>query len=502
MFKTAGTPLSLRNKAFFAGGLMATCLTSFAVLGPPGVVAALIFLPLIGMLAVMPAIRGSAGTLAETRNQRTFIVGYLSRFLGEIGHPTVAMIVEIDDYQRLEEVYGRTSLESALTFTHGVIEEHLTEADVTVHLDGSRFVSALAPQAPHDLETMLNTCTRIQHALANIPTQTDLPVQLSASIGFASSDKMERPTADRLMQASFAALSEARRRAPSAVRAYSEAISTRQASRKKITQDAKRAFEQGEIFAYFQPQLNLDDGTLSGFEALTRWHHPERGIIAPADFLPALEQAGLMQTLGETMIKQALQAMTFWDKSGLHVPRIGVNFSSSELRNPRLVDRIAMHLDVSNIAPNRLVIEVLETVIANDADGNDDIIGNLAALADLGCGIDLDDFGTGYASITNIRRFSVGRIKIDRSFVTGIDLDPEQRNMVSAILTMADRLGVQTLAEGVETRGERETLHRLGCHDVQGFQIARPMPIQETVDWATAYFHRIEHPILLSKRAS
>jgi EAL domain-containing protein (putative c-di-GMP-specific phosphodiesterase class I) len=199
----------------------------------------------------------------------------------------------------------------------------------------------------------------------------------------------------------------------------------------------------------------------------------------------------------ETMIKKALQVLTFWDKAGLNVPRIGVNFSTSELHNLRLVDRIAMHLDVSNIAPHRLVIEVLETVIANR-----DIIGNLAALAELGCGVDLDDFGIGYASITNIRHFSVGRIKIDRSFVAGVDTDSEQRNMVAAILTIADRLGVQTLAEGVETRGEKDALNALGGHDVQGFQIARPMPVEETIQWAKAYFHQTQEPVLFSKRAS
>jgi EAL domain-containing protein (putative c-di-GMP-specific phosphodiesterase class I) len=244
----------------------------------------------------------------------------------------------------------------------------------------------------------------------------------------------------------------------------------------------------------------MRDGSLSGFEALTRWHHPERGILSPATFLPALEQAGLMPLLGDTMIKQAVQALTFWDKSDLVVPRIGVNFSSNELRNPRLVDRIARHLEISNISPERLVIEVLETVIASESD--DDIICNLAALADLGCGIDLDDFGTGYASITNIKRFSVGRIKIDRSFVAGIDSDLEQQNMVSAILNMAERLDVDTLAEGVETHAEYDALRLLGCEAAQGFQIARPMPIQETVDWASAYFGEERQPIRFSKRAS
>lgn len=496
----ARLPADTRQRIFATFGFVASCALAFSLLGSAGLIAGLIFSPVLLVLSIRPQQAPPKIYGDHPNERRPFVLGTLSRFLGQIGHPTVAVIIEIDDHDRLEEVYGQTSLNTAMGFVQSAIESHLVENDVTVHLDAGRFVAALAPDAPHDLEAMLNTCTRIQHSLVNAPLVTDLPTQLTASIGFAASNKLERPTAEALLHAAHIALSEARRRAPNAVRAYSKAMTQKRKTEKKIVKDAQRAFEKGEIFAYFQPQIDLAKGTLSGFEALTRWHHPERGIINPADFLPALEQAGLMQKLGDTMIKQAVQALTFWDSAGLYVPRIGVNFSMNELRNPRLVDRVAMHLDVSNIAPERLVIEVLETVIATESD--DDIVGNLAALADLGCGIDLDDFGTGYASITNIRRFSVGRIKIDRSFVTGIDTDIEQRNMVSAILTMAERLGVQTLAEGVETRAEREALRQLGCQHAQGFQFARPMPVQETVEWASAYFAQANAPTLLSKRAS
>lgn len=489
-----------RHRILATGGYLGCCAFAAMSMGTTGLVASLIFAPMLAVMAVRPQMV-LPGTLDKSRNQRrTYLVGWLSRFLGEIGHPTVAMVVEIDDYERLEEIHGRDVLDSAVAFAQNAIEAHLTEHDVTVHLDGARFMSALAPQAPHDLEAMLNTCTRIQHALANAPLVTEIAGQLTASVGFASSNKITNASGETLLQAAFSALSEARKKAPNAVRAYSANMASKRKSHRQIAHDAKRAFERGEIFAYFQPQVHMADGTLSGFEALTRWHHPERGIVSPAEFLPALEEAGLMQELGDTMVKQAIQALNFWDKSGIEVPRIGVNFSSNELRNPRLVDRIAMQLDASDIAPNRFVVEVLETVIASSSD--DEIIGNLAALADLGCGIDLDDFGTGYASITNIRRFSVGRIKIDRSFVTGIDSDLEQRNMVAAILTMAERLGVSTLAEGVETRGEKDVLRALGCEFAQGFQFARPMPVQETVDWAQAYFQKLEDPIPLSKRTA
>ncbi|MBT8412106.1 MAG: EAL domain-containing protein, partial [Octadecabacter sp.] len=199
-----------------------------------------------------------------------------------------------------------------------------------------------------------------------------------------------------------------------------------------------------------------------------------------------------------TMITQALKALQHWDANGLVVPRVGVNFSTDELRDPLLVDRIAMLMDAHDMCAGRLVVEVLETVIAKASD--DVIVRNLSDLAALGCGIDLDDFGTGYASITNIRRFSVGRIKIDRSFVTGVDRDPEQRDMVAAILTMAERLGVRTLAEGIETKGEHAALRSLGCDDAQGFEIARPMPLEETVEWAHKHLSANVHPVEIAKR--
>lgn len=498
MMKSALFHASLRPHFALCAAYASCALTALILLGSVGLAASLLFLPMLGATALSRFTPRRA--LHRAGNQKDIILGALSHSLGYVDQPSIAIVVEIDDYLPLEEIYGRETLESALSFAKSAIEENLTEKDVTVHLTGARFMAALPPQGPLNTEAMLNICTRIQHALTHVTQTTKLPVQLTASIGFASSDKLVRPTAEGLMQAAFTALSEAKRHAPNAVRGFSEGIARRRATQHQTARDASQAFEHGEIFAYFQPQIDLETGKLSGFEALARWHHTNKGILAPGDFLPALEQAGLMPQLGETMVKQAVQALTFWDKAGLHVPRIGVNFSTSELRNPRLVERIAAHLDVGNIAASRLNIEVLETVIASGKD--DDIIGNLAALADFGCGIDLDDFGTGYASITNIRKFCVKRIKIDRSFISGLDTDNEQRKMVSAILTMADRLGVETLAEGVETHAEREALEHLGCRNVQGFQIARPMPIQETVEWANAYFTQSAEPVHLTKRAS
>ena len=234
------------------------------------------------------------------------------------------------------------------------------------------------------------------------------------------------------------------------------------------------------------------------FEALARWQHPERGVVPPAQFLDAIETAGLMGKLGEVILFQALAALRAWDRAGVAVDTVGVNFSGTELRDPGLVERVRWELDRFDILPERLCVEVLESVVAEGA--GDMICRNVEALTKLGCRIDLDDFGTGHASITNIRRFAISRLKIDRSFVTGIDRDADCRKLTAAILTMADQLGLETLAEGVETAQAQEALVQMGCDYVQGFGIGRPMPFEDTIGWIRA--HERTPEALASDRAA
>lgn len=207
-----------------------------------------------------------------------------------------------------------------------------------------------------------------------------------------------------------------------------------------------------------------------------------------------------MERLGEVILTDTLSALREWDRQGLRIPTVGINFCTDELCNPKLVDKIKWELDRYNLTPNRLTIEILETVVSQSS--NDIITRNIAGLSALGCAVDLDDFGTGHASISNIRRFAVSRIKIDRSFVSKIDKDPNQQKMVTAILTMAEQLELETLAEGVETVGEHTLLAQLGCGHIQGFNLARPMPFDKTHDWVLQHQGKIAHPPEIQKRIS
>ena len=179
-----------------------------------------------------------------------------------------------------------------------------------------------------------------------------------------------------------------------------------------------------------------------------------------------------------------------WDKAGVSVPSVAINFSENELRDPKLMEKIKWELDRFNLTPDRLTIEILENVVAEVDD--DSIPKNIAMLSEIGCRIDLDDFGTGHASIAAIRRFAVNRIKIDRSFVARIDEDAEQQRLLSAILMMAERLELEALAEGVESLGERSVLAQLGCEHVQGYGIARPMPFEDTLIWIAGHVEKLK----------
>jgi len=190
------------------------------------------------------------------------------------------------------------------------------------------------------------------------------------------------------------------------------------------------------------------------------------------------------------MLYHSLTALNAWDAAGLKVPAVGVNFATQELRNPNLAENIKWELERFDLPAGRLSVEILETVMTDRPD--DVVTRNIAALSDLGCQIELDDFGTGHASISAVRRFNITRIKIDRSFVLRADRDPDQQKLIAAILTMAERLELETLAEGVETVGEHALLSQLGCGHVQGFGIGRPMPFDQTLDWITAHEAKLQ----------
>lgn len=423
---------------------------------------------------------------------RPQLIGVLETALRDApvsGLQTGCIVVQFDDAALLLDRHGRAAQTEVLARCAERLCSALRSGDVVARLEGGGFAIALHPQRRLDLESMIQLAARLQAAIAPPISLNAARLYVSCSIGFCLGLAAPSANGRSLLDAAQIAADEALRNGPSAIRAFAPDMARKHSDRDALRGQLETALDQGEIRAHFQPQISTDTGEITGFEALARWQHPERGIVPPAEFLGAIEEAGLAERLGEVMLFQALTALTRWDRAGLKVPRVGVNFSAAELRNPRFVEKLEWEIDRFGLNPDRIGIEILETVVATTE--NDVIVRNIAALAKLGCGIDLDDFGTGHASITNIRRFAVNRLKIDRSFVTHIDTDPGQQKMVAAILSLAEQLDLDTLAEGVETPGEHAILAQLGCRHVQGFGIARPMPFDQVQDWMARHDSRL-----------
>lgn len=418
--------------------------------------------------------------------------------LDDDGQATACFSLKIDHFARLRETHGDQAAEEVLRYVADRLRGVLRSDDLVARAGDAAFSVALDPIAYFDMESGVSMATRFQTAIEEaIPLQM-ASLYITCSIGFCLSSRLNRPSATALIQAAEMAMNEAQLNGESSVRAYSTDMGRKVISRRKTQSEAARTLQRDQIRAWFQPQVSTDTGQVTGFESLARWEHPERGILAPVQFLDVLQQTGQMSQLADLMLRQSLDAVRAWDEAGFQVPTVGVNFAGEELRSPTLVERIQWELDRTELEASRLGVEVLESVVAGTPD--DMVVRNVEAINALGCAIDLDDFGTGHASISSIRRLPVKRIKIDRSFVTNIDRDQDQQRMIAAIVTMAERLGLETLAEGVENPAEHAMLAQLGCSHVQGFGIARPMPFEDTLTWMKEHQEKLGPAIQIGQK--
>lgn len=402
---------------------------------------------------------------------------------------TACIILQIDEFQLLCDQFGASAPDDMTRHTVSRLKHILRHGDQVFEMEPGKFCIVLRPSKRLTQGAAMRLCDRLRTAMEKPFSMGSAPTYLTVCIGHCLDSQSLQSTGHALINAADLALEEARRHGPASCRGYAPDMKRLSACPPIAGDDLTRAMDRGEFQAWFQPQISTDTGALSGVEALARWHHPERGILGPSEFLPLMEQTGRLEALGNEMLRQSLEALKHWDNNGFSVPRVGLNLTPSELRQPIIADHIAWELDRHGISPNRLAIEVLENVVAQSAD--DTVVHNINTLAKLGCMIDLDDFGTGHASLSSLRGLAVGRLKIDRSFVTEIDTSRDQQRMVSAILSMSERLSLETLAEGVETAGEHAMLAQLGCGYVQGFGIGRPMPSDQIPLWIKRHDTRL-----------
>jgi EAL domain-containing protein (putative c-di-GMP-specific phosphodiesterase class I) len=294
----------------------------------------------------------------------------------------------------------------------------------------------------------------------------------SASIGVVLRDGAQDDP-EELLRDADAAMYRAKERGRSRVELFDSGMRARAIGRLQTEGDLRRALDRDELRVVYQPIVTLGDGAIRGFEALVRWQHPERGLLAPAQFIPVAEESGMIVALGRVVLEEACRQAVRWAAEHGPVP-IHVNLSARQVADPNLVDSVAHVLRTTGVAPSSLVLELTETSLLERSHSPAD---TLARLKGLGISLILDDFGTGYSSLSYLQQFPLSGLKIDRSFVAALGAANGDGAIVDAILRMARALDLEVVAEGLETEQHLETLRGLGCRYGQGYLFSRPVNV-------------------------
>ncbi len=388
--------------------------------------------------------------------------------LKTLGTRFAVLLLDLDHFKAVNDTQGHPVGDELLREVAARLAAATREGDLLARLGGDEFALLLGePRSSADVETVASRIIdsiAAPFALSTGSTSTTV----SIGISFAAPELGQEIDADSLMRHADLALYRAKSEGRGRFCFFEPELDAAARRRHRIETDLRAALETDGLRLAFQPQVDAQSRRIVGFEALSRWRHPELGVIAPAEFIPLAEERGLINRLGAWAIAAACRAAAKWPDD----VRIAVNLSPAQFRTPAVFDDVRRALEETGLPPARLELEITETVFL---DPQPCVMATLDALRRLGVRIALDDFGAGYSSLSYLRRHRFDKIKIDRSFVEGVDDDSAARAIVGAILCMAGDLGLDVCVEGVETAPQMRALQRLGCDQIQGFHISRPV---------------------------
>nr|WP_292631830.1 EAL domain-containing protein [Mesorhizobium sp.] len=389
--------------------------------------------------------------------------------------------LDLDRFKQINDTLGHAAGDYVLVVTAQRMRDSCRASDLCVRLGGDEFVMILGGAGGTE---DINMLARRILAHINEPIvfqgTTILP---GASAGIAVYPIDADNAGDLLVHADLA-LYSAKKLGGGNFSFFSEELRRELDYRKQLEHDIKVAIAERAFQVYFQPQVSLTHGTISGIEALVRWNHAERGMIPPGEFIPVAEKCGFMPEIGRIVITKAINEAAEWNRAGIAFGRLAVNVSGTELREHDFDAFLFETLEKAGLPPQKLSLEIVESVILDDEKTG--IAAKLRHIRAAGVHLELDDFGTGYASLSHVNPNEIDRLKIDRRFVQNIHENGDNSKIVRAITELARGLGISIVAEGAETEAELNSLMAIGCDQVQGYSIAFPMPHDKALEWLTA----------------
>ena len=389
--------------------------------------------------------------------------------------PAAMLLIDLDRFKEVNDTLGHDYGDALLVEVAGRLSAVLRRGDTLARLGGDEF-AVLVSGAP-DRAAVIDLAARLQEALRRPFALRGVAVELEASIGVALYPE-HGETAGRLLQRADVAMYEAKR-GRHGVATYTPERDPYSADRLGLLAELRRAIECDELVLHYQPKVSLPGGELTGVEALVRWQHPVRGLLAPDEFVPLAERTGAIADLTRWVVDRALAQCRAWRDRGIDLP-VAVNLAAANVVDVTLPDAIGALLERHGVPADRLECEISEhTAMADPVRAT----AVLAGLRELGVGLSLDDFGTGHSSLSYLKQLPLDEVKIDRSFVAAMADDENDAVIVRSTIDLARNLGLRVVAEGVETGAVMDTLAELRCDTAQGFHISRPLPADELDDW-------------------
>ena len=388
------------------------------------------------------------------------------------------MLMDLDHFKEVNDTLGHHFGDQLLKEIGPRLSTVLREHDMMARLGGDEF-GILLPELPEN-GVAIRIAERLLEELAHPVTVEGLALDVSGSVGIAIFPEQSRDAESLLRRADVAMYSA--KESGGGYELYSPSMDAHSPARLTLVSQVRPAIENGELAVFFQHKVRLSDGRVAGAEALIRWEHPDRGLVLPDEFVPLVEKTVLLRPLTQFVIDRVLQHWREWAAHGIRLP-VAANLSPRSLLDRHLPDVVRDLLEAYQVPPSFLKLELTESFMVSDSGRSNAV---LDALSAIGVGLSIDDFGTGYSSLSHLKQVPIDEIKIDRSFVMGMNEDENDFMIVRATVELGQNLGLRVVAEGVEDRETFDRLADFGCDEAQGYYIARPMPAEEFGHWLSA----------------
>ncbi|MEJ6005194.1 bifunctional diguanylate cyclase/phosphodiesterase [Paucibacter sp. AS339] len=391
------------------------------------------------------------------------------------------MMFDLDGFNPVNSSFGHDSGDALLRQAAERLRACVGPEDVCARIGGDEFVVLL--RSAEGKEALAAFAQRVLAELARPYVLDQRELALSASAGIARYP-LDGGKA-RILVCADAAKNAAKRLGGACYCFFAPGMDGDTREQLDILNDLRLAIERKELELFYQPKIDARSGQITAAEALLRWHHPSRGMVSPAIFIPVAERFGFMRELGNWVIDDACRQARVWRESGLRM-RVAINLSAHQMRQDDLIERIEKALEEYRVHPSLLTCEITESVVMENTQAIQD---TFKRLGELGVHLSIDDFGTGYSSLSYLRQLPAKELKVDRAFVTDIVTSVDARAVVDAVVKLAHALGLRVVAEGVETQGQQAILAGMGCDELQGYLFARPMSAQAILLWSSEDKH-------------